>query len=553
MMADRKYIEVLLLLLAAFYLSDAAIIRVPGDQPTIQSGIDHTQNQDTVLVAPGIYNESIDYLGKNIVVASHFLTTGDTSYISQTIIHGFGLNKSLVNFTNGENDHTQLTGITVTNANNDLSGGAILIQSNAAPRLNHLVIENNMAKSGAGLYCHQASVKIFDTRFENNYAKDDGGALAVFSSNIHMENVLINMNSAERNGGGIYIERESDPVFYNVKIMNNAAAEGGGIYCVDFDGKIQNVILQKNSADIGAGIACLLSNPTFRNLLLEYNTATGLGSGGMDFNRCDPVLMRCTLRGNSTSQYGGALNFYQSSPKLLHTTIIGNNAVQGAGAIFCQSLSHPIILNSIIRDNFPNELEFYWSQEEKSVTIAYSNFKGIAGSIVTGDYDTVNWLEGNIDADPAFIGGDPFDYGLQSNSTCIDKGTTQFTWNSQVILDLQPFQYAGEKPDMGAYEYGYISSLQSWKETPLTFTLDQNYPNPFNYTTMINYQLPMNSKVELSIYNLLGQKITTLVSEWQPVGIYKVEWHADDFASGLYLYRLQAGMYIATRKMILIK
>jgi hypothetical protein len=86
--------------------------------------------------------------------------------------------------------------------------------------------------------------------------------------------------------------------------------------------------------------------------------------------------------------------------------------------------------------------------------------------------------------------------------------------------------------------------------------LKQNYPNPFNPTTMINYQLPMSSEVELSVYNLLGQKIATLVSERQPAGTYTVKWSAFQsagIASGVYLYRLEAGEYIVTRKMILMK
>jgi hypothetical protein len=89
---------------------------------------------------------------------------------------------------------------------------------------------------------------------------------------------------------------------------------------------------------------------------------------------------------------------------------------------------------------------------------------------------------------------------------------------------------------------------------PGKFQLHQNYPNPFNPSTLINYQLPMSSEVELSIYNLLGQKVATLVSEKQQAGQYQLEWHADGFASGLYFYRLQAGTgFVQTKKMLLIR
>ncbi len=76
---------------------------------------------------------------------------------------------------------------------------------------------------------------------------------------------------------------------------------------------------------------------------------------------------------------------------------------------------------------------------------------------------------------------------------------------------------------------------------PKRFILYQNYPNPFNNSTMINYQLPMSSEVELSIYNTLGQKVATLISEKQQAGSYRVEWDASKAASGVYLYRLSVG------------
>ena len=89
---------------------------------------------------------------------------------------------------------------------------------------------------------------------------------------------------------------------------------------------------------------------------------------------------------------------------------------------------------------------------------------------------------------------------------------------------------------------------------PKKYTLSQNYPNPFNPTTAISYQLPAVSHVELSIYNILGQKVATLVSERQPAGNHKVEWNASGFASGVYFYRLETDQgFISSRKLILLK
>ncbi|MCD4691917.1 MAG: T9SS type A sorting domain-containing protein, partial [Calditrichales bacterium] len=86
------------------------------------------------------------------------------------------------------------------------------------------------------------------------------------------------------------------------------------------------------------------------------------------------------------------------------------------------------------------------------------------------------------------------------------------------------------------------------------FTLHQNYPNPFNPTTTISYQLPAISQVDLGIYNLLGQKVATLVSQMQSAGNYTVEWDASGFASGVFCYKLETDKgFTQSRKLVLLK
>ncbi len=89
---------------------------------------------------------------------------------------------------------------------------------------------------------------------------------------------------------------------------------------------------------------------------------------------------------------------------------------------------------------------------------------------------------------------------------------------------------------------------------PARFVLRQNYPNPFNPKTAISYQLPAFSEVELSIFNILGQKVKTLVSKKQPAGNYKVEWDAAGFSSGIYFYVISTDNgFMQTRKLVLLK
>jgi hypothetical protein len=91
-------------------------------------------------------------------------------------------------------------------------------------------------------------------------------------------------------------------------------------------------------------------------------------------------------------------------------------------------------------------------------------------------------------------------------------------------------------------------------DIPAEFALYQNYPNPFNPVTAISYHLSAVSHVELSVYNLLGQKVAKLVNENQNAGFYQVEWDASGFSSGIYFYRLQTdGGFLKTRKLMLIR
>ncbi|GEM_PF-1413161 len=105
---------------------------------------------------------------------------------------------------------------------------------------------------------------------------------------------------------------------------------------------------------------------------------------------------------------------------------------------------------------------------------------------------------------------------------------------------------------------GGITTVADIRQAPERFSLSQNYPNPFNPSTTIRYQLLTNSEVSLTIYNMLGQRVKTLVQAKQPAGSYTVQWNgANDagtpVASGVYFYRLRAGDFAGTRKLLLVR
>jgi hypothetical protein len=106
---------------------------------------------------------------------------------------------------------------------------------------------------------------------------------------------------------------------------------------------------------------------------------------------------------------------------------------------------------------------------------------------------------------------------------------------------------------------GGVNTLSAMSHpTPLTYTLSQNYPNPFNPETQIAYNLAEAGRVRLTVYNLLGQRVRSLVNETQDAGSYEVRWDGRDEASriqtsGVYLYRLEANGFSAVRRMIFLK
>jgi hypothetical protein len=95
--------------------------------------------------------------------------------------------------------------------------------------------------------------------------------------------------------------------------------------------------------------------------------------------------------------------------------------------------------------------------------------------------------------------------------------------------------------------------LGGYSTLPKVFALSQNYPNPFNPSTTIKFDLPKDSRVSLKLFNIIGQEVITLVNEEQKAGYKSVEWNASNVASGVYFYRIHAGDFVESKKLILLK
>ena len=127
--------------------------------------------------------------------------------------------------------------------------------------------------------------------------------------------------------------------------------------------------------------------------------------------------------------------------------------------------------------------------------------------------------------------------------------------NNYSFIDSKPLsgksQYRLKQIDKdGAFKYSNAVEVAA---VILKYDLAQNYPNPYNPTTLITYSIPASSNVIVTVYNILGELIKTLVNENQEAGIYKVNLDAKGLGNGIYFYKIQAGNFAATKKMLLLK
>lgn len=106
----------------------------------------------------------------------------------------------------------------------------------------------------------------------------------------------------------------------------------------------------------------------------------------------------------------------------------------------------------------------------------------------------------------------------------------------EIVVDLDNLEGAGKSDNL-----------------PTVFALNQNYPNPFNPSTVVSFDLPVASRVSITVFNVLGQKVTTIVDEEMVAGSHEKSWDATEYSSGLYFYRIQADNFTETKKMLLLK
>jgi len=492
--------------------ADARIIRVPQDAPEISEAISATQNSDTVLVSPGLWlgkpgQGGLGVSGKNITIASLFLTTQDSSYIAGTIIKRNG-DLPTITFGAGVDSTTVLCGLTIQNESS-WDWGAVRCVSFASPTLRNLVI-NTIGAVAVGLHCSEAGhVRVFDSQFEKcTY----GGAFLCEKSKLTLENTTI----------------------------TDCWGSNGFLSAVESELNLKNVIISKNNSYVSGIYLKRCPVIRFENVTITHCDLTPPAKGIIGAESCPVVILdRVTMIHNSIS------NFPWYNEKGI-----------GHGGIWVDS-GELTILNSIIRGNTPADIAIEAGTSPLTVNIAYSDIAGgMEGISSVGNY-TLDWGPGNIDADPLFADPATGDFRLKAGSPCIDTGTAVFRIGDRTILNLSPRDYAGAAPDMGAYEFSSLTAVEE-EACPAALRILPAHPNPFNPSTTLVFSLPAPGHVTLVVYSVSGQVVRTLASVPFSAGAHSVVWNGRDdsgqpVSSGVYISRLTSGRLTATGKMVLLK
>ena len=438
------------------FANGATITVGPGegyDFGTIQAGIDAANDGDTVLVVSGEYvvTEPITFRGKAITVKT------EAGPDETTIRMGTPTDSeraSVVIFENNETATSVLEGFTITGGRGcwvaeaeGLVGGGIYFPFSSATVKNCTIVHN----SAGGVLCEfQSSPTLIDCIIAENVNEgvngNGGGVMAVVGASLTLTKCIISGNSTRYQAGGVGCWSNSAVTLSDCIIAQTTTGlSGGGMMTWD---------------------NC---NVTMNNCIVTDNAASAVG-GGMQFANSRVKVTNCVIARNTSGSGGGGVGCAgaNSSVNIENCTFCVNSsgsqfpAHVGGGGVHCDDDGSAEIANSIIWANTsPNGDQIAVTQGASTLTVAYSNVSGGQTKAHVDSGCTLNWGEGNIDADPYFANIDNNDFHLKSQagrwnpdsqtwiqddvtSACIDLG------NPMSPIDWEFFPNGGFI-NMGAY------------------------------------------------------------------------------------------------------
>ncbi len=540
-MKALKFLSALFILTPFILISNTIIVdqNGNGDLLTIQDGINYANSGDTVLVYPGNYIEVVDFIGKDIVVGSLFLTTQDTSYISQTIIDGNYENLRLVRFTNGETNEAVLIGFTITRANEGNSGFL----------------------RGLGIYIEGSSPVIRNNRVINNYYDNwyfEGGGIVIENSSAKIINNIIRNNDYSYHGGGIYVNNCINLLIQGNSIDNNTAfcgygvSYGAGVYINSSQNiTIKDNIIWNNKFDnFGFGNGLYISHSCYITILsniISSNRINGAEGGGLSAEYSTDIYIIDNLFYNNKAEgRGGGIHCYYSDILLVNNTIVNNETEVNyglGGGIYCNN-SNPVIVNSIL---YSNTAGFSGNQvyldENSDPDFYYCDIEG--GLSAFGLNDTVVYdgtYENNIETDPLFLLSGEYPYSLDVGSPCINAGNPDTTGLYLPVLDLAGNQrIIQDTIDIGAYEYQLTTNIGDQKNLNTIFLS----PNPASDNVFIHFPGMQFQGASVAITDLKGGEVLKIQVD-SPV----VECNLSSLPKGIYIVKIACGNLTKTEKLI---
>lgn len=572
----------------------AQIIHVPGDYLTIQQGINAANPGDTVIVDEGTYYEQINFVGKKpLTVASLFLTDGDTSHISRTIIDGSQITNpdsaTVVYLYSGEDTTSVLCGFTIQGGKGTatdlwggkiLSGGGIFIANSGATIRNNNIQDNELNDTlstiitgvlGGGMYVIDGfpgwtiikNNRVINNRAISGFYVAEGGGICVITTNTRILENKISVNLCQCTtmdgfsaGGGLicmagdiapFAAISSNEISGNKSLAPGISFGGGAsTWSLDNSSYTMNNVFSGNKSDwYGGGLDFFSFNLTnFRvesNYFIDNEAFYGGGVDAFD-TTSRLILTNNVFIHNTAYDQGGAVyvNRPNGSPEehlliSVNNSFYDNHASGAGGAVFAYE-DNPLVFNSLLWQN-PGLANNAITVDSGTSEIAFSDLdtNQITGDKIIG--------AGMINADPMF--SDTNLLMTEHWSPCVDKGAGTYNCTHGMTFDAPAFDMLGTprpvggKYDMGAYD------MQGWGLgwSPLIgsdFSL-LIYPNPFPATINIRYTVPGSCQVTVCIYNNLGQLVGMPVSEWQQEGSHIVTWDAVGLDPGLFLVKVRAG------------